>query len=195
MNCSYPLFLSPLVWLCRFRHRCGYGVHSPYAFQFITEVLYERGFYYAYRQLDRQLPLFVRLLGLRPRKLLRMFFRVVNYVHPRQACLLGADPLPLSYMQAAVPSASWIETLPSGPVGSPVDLLYVDLRSATPTTDEILGVLHSDSVLLLDHLRHDLPFWHRLLADPRVAITFDLYDVGILMFNKRLNRKDYIVNF
>lgn len=39
-------------WLKRFRHRRGYGVHSPFAFSYITEVIYERGTYYAYKSLD-----------------------------------------------------------------------------------------------------------------------------------------------
>ncbi len=190
----YPLLLNPLVWLRRFRHRCGYGVHSPFAFQFITEVLYERGAYYAYRQLDLQLPAFVRLLRLRPLKLLHMLFRVANYVHPRHACHLGADPLPLSYMRSAVPSAQWADTLCDAALFS-LDLLYVDLRHLAAPVPDLLNALHPDSVLIFDHLRHNLPLWQQLLADPRVAITFDLYDVGILMFNKRLNRQDYIVNF
>ena len=28
------------VWLKRFRHRKGYGVHSPFAFDFITRIIY-----------------------------------------------------------------------------------------------------------------------------------------------------------
>ena len=31
----------PFIWLRRFRHRCGYGVHSPFAFNLITQVIYE----------------------------------------------------------------------------------------------------------------------------------------------------------
>ena len=46
-----PLWRHPVVWLRRFRHRCGYGVHSPFAFQLIRGVVYERGEFYAYRPL------------------------------------------------------------------------------------------------------------------------------------------------
>ena len=28
------------VWLKRFRHRKGYGVHSPFAYNFITRIIY-----------------------------------------------------------------------------------------------------------------------------------------------------------
>ena len=41
----------PFIWLRRFRHRRGYGVHSPFAFDFITDVVYERTAYYKYKDL------------------------------------------------------------------------------------------------------------------------------------------------
>jgi len=30
------------VWLFRIRHRCGYGIHSPFAFRFVTTVIYSK---------------------------------------------------------------------------------------------------------------------------------------------------------
>ena len=47
MNLLYYL-KRPLIWLSRFRYRCGYGVHSPFAFSLITDVIYEKMPYYAY---------------------------------------------------------------------------------------------------------------------------------------------------
>ena len=41
----------PFIWLSRFRHRCGYGVHSPFAFSLITQVIYESTPYYKYKDL------------------------------------------------------------------------------------------------------------------------------------------------
>ena len=37
--------------------------------------------------------------------------------------------------------------------------------------------------------------WERLKTDDRVGITFDLYDVGILFFDKTKIKQHYIVNF
>ena len=45
------LFLRGWNWCCRFRHRCGYGVHSPSDFFLITFVVYERVAFYAYNLL------------------------------------------------------------------------------------------------------------------------------------------------
>ena len=44
----------PFIWLSRFRHRCGYGVHSPFAFSLITDVIYEKMPYYAYSSLKKE---------------------------------------------------------------------------------------------------------------------------------------------
>lgn len=194
-------YLSPWVWLRRFRHRCGYGVHSPYAFDFIAGVIYERSAYYAYSRLDQLLPRWTRRLGLRPRKLMRLLFRLANFAHPRRGLLLTADEVARAYMQAAVPSARWSLDMADAPAA--FDFVYLDcppsVSPATPADGSspslLLDRVHPDSVLVLGRLRSNLPLWQGLLADPRVAISFDLYDVGILMFNKRLNRQDYIVNF
>lgn len=48
------LLKRPFIWLARFRHRCGYGVHSPFAFDLITNVIYERTPYYAYSSLEAE---------------------------------------------------------------------------------------------------------------------------------------------
>lgn len=182
--------LNPFVWLCRFRKRCGYGVHSPYAFHFITDVVYERLPYYAYRPLSALHSNWVRRLHLRPQKLARLLFRVSNFVHPRRALLLDASPTASAYMCAAVPSAQWDTSLEA----SSYDFIYLGSMQAAEKA-QILDYIHADTVLVLDQLRESLPCWERLLRDSRVILSFDLYDVGILMFNPRFNRKDYIVNF
>jgi len=37
--------------------------------------------------------------------------------------------------------------------------------------------------------------WKRMQQDEHVGITFDLYDLGILFFDKTKIKQDYIVNF
>lgn len=51
MNRILLALKRPFIWLYRFRHRCGYGVHSPFAFNLITHVIYETTPYYKYREL------------------------------------------------------------------------------------------------------------------------------------------------
>ena len=61
-------------WCSRFRHRCGYGVHSPSDFFLITSVVYEKYHYYAYRVLkERGFPAYLPHYR---RKVNRLLFRL-----------------------------------------------------------------------------------------------------------------------
>lgn len=179
------LFLSPFVWLRRFRHRCGYGVHSPFAFEFITGVIYERWPYYAYSELDALLPWWVRGLGLRPRKRLRLLFRLANWREPARMLLVDPSPEAYAYIRRAVQKAE----LCSNPDGV-ADFIYVSHPS-----EEALRCADSRSILVVDNLRQHLDWWLRVKQDPRTAITFDLYDMGIVLFDRQYNRIDYTVSF
>ena len=76
----------PFIWLRRFRHRCGYGVHSPFAFNLITQVIYENTPYYKYKDLAaEQKKLAPQKDGrwkYESKKVKRLLFRLVNYIQP-----------------------------------------------------------------------------------------------------------------
>lgn len=181
------LFLNPLVWLWRVRHRCGYGVHSPFAFDFLTQVVYNRSAYYAYQELDMLHPAVVSLLGLRPRKIARLLFRLVNYQHPKTAVFIADSAVKYAYMRAAVPSAKWLDEYGENCLA---DFVYTD-----KPVENVLDGMAAASMLVVDDLRHNKSFWLRLQADKRVTLTFDLYDVGVVFVGFPLNKQVYVVNF
>ena len=38
-------------------------------------------------------------------------------------------------------------------------------------------------------------FWKEICSHPEVTVTIDLYSMGIVFFNKKLHKRDYIVYF
>ena len=68
-------------WCRRFRHRCGYGVHSPSDFFFITFVIYERLPFYAYAPLHH-LRRVVAFLPHYREKVDKFLFRLINHLRP-----------------------------------------------------------------------------------------------------------------
>ena len=88
------------IWCKRFRHRCGYGVHSPSDFFLITSIIYERSPYYAYRTLKKRG--FSNYLPHYRRKVNRLLFRLVNYFRPKSLIEVGiGNGASISYMRAA----------------------------------------------------------------------------------------------
>ena len=84
---SFRKFLS----LCRrVPNRRGYGIHSPFAFGFVTGVIYERGEFYAYDELRKMRRDGSHALREKDERLL---LRIANFQHPQSGTLLG-DPAP-----------------------------------------------------------------------------------------------------
>ena len=173
------IITNPLVWLARFRHRCGYGVHSPFAFRFITDVIYEQHPYYTYRELDRRLPLAMRL---RRRKGLHLLLRLANHLQPDTIVLPRDAWWEKRYLQSGCQRAIFQCQWPVGEVG---------MCLLSEPSDEALQHIGQHSVLLLDNLHHHREWFQNLPS----VVSFDLYDLGIAFFDKQYNKQEYIVNF
>ena len=194
--------------MLRFRHRCGYGVHSPFAFSLITDVMYEKRAYYAYARLEqeqkRQGLAGVEWTG--SSKMNRFLFRLVNRIQPSVIVEVGRPSLASHYMQAAKPSASYLFASDLSELfletGVPVDLLYLNDWKRPEVMEQAFEVcvqrVVSTGVFVVQGIGYSKEMkalWKRLQDDERVGITFDWYDVGLLYFDKSKIKQHYIVNF
>jgi hypothetical protein len=71
----------------KIKHRKGYGVHSPFAYAVITEVIEERNAYYAYQRMRRLYP----KGGVLPFKVACLLFRLANRFRVRTVLEIGCD--------------------------------------------------------------------------------------------------------
>lgn len=170
---------NPLVWLVRVRHRCGYGVHSPFAFRFITEVIYENARFYRYATLDRQLKPWQ---WLRRRKGLHLLLRLANWQQPASMVVRNCSLLEPLYLQAGCQRAVLYDSYPEG---------GVDLICLGSPDEEALCHLHPGTLLLLDRLDRHREWFGRLPS----IVSFDLGDMGIAFFDPQYYKQAYIVNF
>ncbi len=209
MNITLAL-KRPFIWLCRFRYRCGYGVHSPFAFEFITCVIYEKAPYYAYRTLVAEQKKMLRCNpGMRnetPARVNRLLFRLVNRRRPKTLIDVGVPSTSSLYLQAArkdmdytfaaCPSELFLES------GVSVDFLYVHHHRNPAMVEEIFRIcaprVTPESVFVIEGIRYSgamKALWKRMREDHRTGISFDLYDVGILFFDLSKIKQHYTVNF
>lgn len=101
---SYRLFPRILRWFRRFRQRRGYGVHSPFAFEWITAVVYnQQAQYYAYAPLSQQHKQWSGVLSIKDARLL---FRIANHFRAKHILMVGQGlEREKNYLAAARPSA------------------------------------------------------------------------------------------
>lgn len=202
-NCSS--FRRFVRWIHRFRHRCGYGIHSPFAFNLVTGVIYESGEFYAYAPLrkwrnGRRDPL--------REKDNRLLLRLANAVQPENCLIVGEETEAARRYLAAGCRKSRILSLPQADPEAlratldrepRIDILYVGPGAAAEAAVEQSLPKSTDRTLMIVAGIHNSPSaqaaWQRLVAEKRVRVTFDLYDFGLAFFESRLNKQDYVINY
>lgn len=192
------ILTRPWHWLLRFRKRCGYGIHSPFAFGFVTGVIYEKGEYYAYSSLPK--PEHGAGCDFRLKDL-RLMFRVMNYQRPAVCLCLDGEGASLA--------GSVLQYMQAGSLRTRM-LAYEEWNMGTQV-DMIFGIGHWEQHIerLIPHLSaggmvvvHDIcstrehrEAWSRLKGAEQSTVTFDLRDFGIVFCRPELQRQDYVVNY
>lgn len=146
------------IWCKRFRYRRGYGVHSPFAFGLLTDVVYERSPYYAYKDLE---PLQCALPkdSLRyPQRVNRLLFRLANHFSPQYIVEVGTGGgLSIRYLAAAKSGAVCVTLCADEPEGRVSDLID-GCKNATLLVGEELQLLREElelhSQIGLLHIAH-----------------------------------------
>ena len=192
-------------WCRRFRKRCGYGIHSPFAFNLVTGVIYERGVYYPYERLSAA--------RTRANVVLRekddcLLFRLVNHISPAKGVAVSSHlGITKEYLRAGRMMADWHFISPNEldlldellPHLGAIDFLYVDDSSHTQLVlKKALPYVHDGTAFVIRHIHHNaalFAIWQLFIRNPQVRVTFDLYDFGLIYFESRLNKEDYLINY
>ena len=195
MNLFSNILIRCYVRLCRFRHRRGYGIHSPFAFGLVTKVFYERGAYYAYaplRKMRRQIAHNTTERGD------RLMLRLINAFQPND-CFIGGEQTQLTaqYLRAGKPSCQFwpIESLDAA---EELDMLYLDMPDWEPWATKALTKMSNKGCIVVRGIHRNarmLKAGRRLTEQKVVRVSFDLYDYGVACFRQDLHKQDYIICF
>jgi hypothetical protein len=164
------------VWLKRIAHCRGFGIQSPTDYWFVRYVINEHWPYYSYETLGMDDDWMTQKLG-------RLYFRIANWRQPK---IIESNNYQ-AYLQAGCWNVVFGES-------SELILLTLDgdYRSRLPY---IYNKVKDDTVLIVDGICKDHGLWRELVTDERTCITFDLYYCGIVLFDKKRHKQNYIINF
>ena len=193
----------------RWKCSLGYGVQSPFAYQFIRGVVHEQGEYYAYETL-RRLSLSAPKdsasadFGL---KWNRLFFRLANFVQPHTLLLPASlSPLSQQYFKSGCASSrlisyhtsdEWIRFLAQEGVNP--SLCMCDVSLAVRWVQRLSLAAQFDGGWLLvtgiDKDQEARRLWRSLVDNKITVLTFDLYQVGLIFFNLKYVKQHYQLKF
>lgn len=191
---------SLLVWLRRSRHSRGFGVQSPWAYRFIRYVVNEHYPYYAYDDLSRLYEGYPKQI----QKLCRLYFRIANFWQAEQALDYSAasetDVIRL-YGTFMKRGCNKLEVVP---IRHAADFSSVRLMRLSVEGDyrqvfeKAVSLANASTMIIVEQIKRDKEsrtFWKSIVDDPRCISTFDLYYCGIIFFDKKRYKENYVVNF
>lgn len=180
----------------RYRHNRGFGVQSPYAYHFVTSVLAEKYPYYAYPSVNRT----AAKCGYKAARA-RLLFRIANYSRPQNILMYAPCEAVVSALTMARPSASASVFLDSNAKEvfqqvRPLGLLYVSEASdyVSQMLEQAINCTSSDSVIIVEGIHRSSEAkicWQKIKQNAAVAVTFDLYSMGIMFFDKSYKKQHY----
>lgn len=167
---------ASIIWLSRIGHCRGFGIQSPSDYWIVRYVINEHWPYYKYETLGRHDDWLTRKLG-------RLCFRVANWLQP-----------------SVVESNDYREYLQAGCMksqfGESTELVVMALdRDGSEHLSYIYKKVSPQLVLIVTGINRARKLWSQIINDKRTGITFDLYYCGIILFDKKRDKRNYIINF
>lgn len=165
-----------LVSLKRITHCRGFGIQSPTDYWLVRYVINEHWPYYQYLSLGEGDDWLTKKMG-------RLYFRIANWRQPKT---IEANSYQ-EYFHAGCRRAAF---------GESSELLLLNLEGDyRQRLSYIYNKVNEQTVLIVDGIRKDMDFWKELKSDERARVTFDLYYCGIVFFDKKRHKQNYIINF
>ena len=204
MNTDYHLPRRIFEWIRRIRNRCGYNIHSPFAFNWVTGVVYCDEAYYAYEPLAAERD---QMDGLFSEKDDCLLFRVANHQEANDILYVGQHSArPEAYLRAAKKRAKFSvsQELPSlADALREHDMVVIEAPFAERISPEdpifsLESRPRESGVIVCHGIHHNAAArerWQALCNAQAVTITFDLYRFGIAFLRPKLNRQHYRINY
>ena len=164
-----------LVWMRRIFHCRGFGVHSPTDYRFLRYVVNEHYPYYKYKETGLADDWQTRHVG-------RLCFRLANWRQPKTV-------VATAYREYIMAGCNRCRVVDDGD--------HVDMAVVSTEQDfyRLLPKCHDTSLLVLDGLYRQPTVWRRIMMEPDVTVTYDLYYCGIALLDPKRAKHHYTVNY
>ncbi len=176
-------------------HRKGHGIHSPYLYHLITQVLFNKNRYYCFDSIETSYP-----ATQKEHALGQTLFRLAEDINASTMVVCcESDNVDMAYLKS-VKSDARIERLTDpeelknmATIDMAVFDLCYDKNKLLNLFDEMLLHTLPTSVFVVKnrHIKGIANDWDTFIHHPRVTASLDLHQYGILLFRPDLEKKTY----
>ena len=204
-------------WLKRRKQAKGFGIHSPFAYDFVTHVINEEYGYTAFADIDRLLR--AHNIETADKKLHHLSYRLVRFFKPAKILELdtgkGVNTL---YISAASEDAvchcfdpegknvllarnlhttfnRHVEFIDEIDLCGSYEGIFVYLNRFPVDIEHLLSMSSGDAFWVVAGIKsgNGKRFWKAVVADERARITFDMKDIGVVVLKKSYHKANYLI--
>ena len=218
----------------RMKTKYGYGVHSPWAYNLIENVINEHTAYYAYDDLYEHWKRSPEDLPQYGEEMDKLLFRLTNFVNPQFILEIGTGSGVSTGYLASVNSRSRCVTIDAGnphqrkidnnlkhfqnvkyiiskrPVQDITELLEQNRQNGIPLDmahiahidrpdivfEALVPYVNSKTLFVINGINRNAnskSWWQHIKSDPRVGVTFQFKRFGLVFFDLKMNKADYLL--
>ncbi len=204
-------------WLKRKKQAKGFGIHSPFAFNFVTNVIYEQHGYNIF--LDVEQLLSDNNLKTTDQKLHHLSYRLIRFFQPkkileletgkgvntlyissvsRDAACQCFDPTGENVLSARNLHTTYsrnVEFIDELDVNQSYDAIFVYLNTFPIDMENLLSMSTDNTFWVITGIRsgNGKRFWKNIVKDERARLTFDMKNIGIVILKKSYHKLNYFI--
>lgn len=214
-------FFARFRWLLRKKQSKGHGVHSPFAFNLIRNVIHSPYSFYAFSDIDE----IVSQNNINPECITAfnyLSFRLVHFLQARDILEInsgiGINSLFLTAPSTNISCRCVEEDEEKVAVAAYLlqqagrkfeifstiapcknrcyDAIFINLTKSTiPDIETLLEISHPSTFWVVHPIKRGMgkQFWNEIVHDVRVRVTFDVKDIGIAFLSPDLSKANYLV--
>ena len=146
-----------------------HGVHSPFIFQLLTEVIQTKRFYYN-----------------KSKKNSALTSRLLSHFKPKSIVEIGSYNLSeksMIYHQDFQNIKGYL-----------IDFIYIQ-KATKETLIKALKYMHNDSVLVLNNIHQTKEKWKFLQSHSKVNVSINLYYIGLIFLREQQEEQHFTIRF
>ena len=146
-----------------------YGVHSPFVFQLVTEVLQTKKTYYN-----------------RSKKHIALISRLLSHFKPKSIVEIGSNKLSNKSTIYHQGFQNINRDL--------IDFIYIQ-KATKETLNNALKYMHNDSVLVINNIHQANEEWKFLQNQPKVNVSINLFCFGLIFLREQQKEQHFTIRF
>ena len=218
---------KPFIKLyCKIRHRRGHGIHSPFVYALIVNVLENKLPFYAFRDIEKYIETKTSQ-KYKTQKYNKLVYKLIHDFQAKKILEIGIGK-GINTLYASAPSRlieclcidtnstnrsaasalldrcqrniSMSDSLPE--TNQKFDCVIVDFLFCQMDTETFSAYLfahiHENSLIILNNIRTKESVYslvQKIRKNEQIRLSFDLYNVGIFLLNKKYQKRNYLLNF